>query len=107
MMIDIYAERSKQLNEVNPVVTAFAHYLTTNDKSQIKKFSNEILEKTLNLYANSRGDRESGWYKAIERELSRRERGKERWVYFVLGVIVTVIGGLILWFIISKLGGEP
>ena len=106
-MVDIYAERSKQLNEVSPVVTAFSHYLTTNDKSQIKNFPSDILEKTLNLHVNSKGDRESGWYKAIERELSRRERSKDHWVGFVKGVVVTIIGGIILWFIVSKLGGKP
>ena len=77
-MVDVYEKLSERLQSVNHVVTAFRQYLDDNDRSKIKNLPNDILEKTLNLHASSKGDRESGWYKAIEQELARREKSRER-----------------------------
>ena len=109
-MADIYEKLSERLQSVNHVVTAFRQYTETYDKSLIKNLTNEELEKTLNIFSSHTADRETGWYRAIERELDRREKSKDYKIGFVRGITIGIIGGvisgLILWFIISKLIGE-
>jgi hypothetical protein len=103
----------KQLQEVDHVITAFRKYVDTSDESFINGLSHEELFKTLNIFSSSRGDRESGWYKAIEmyvekiKELERykktkKDRLKDLALGAILGVISTVIAGIILWYILPK-----
>jgi hypothetical protein len=94
----------ERLQEVDHVVTAFRRYIDTDDKTLVDKIPTNELEKTLNIYGSSTGDAKQAWHKAIERELSRREKSRDHWVGFVKGVVVGLIVAF-LWFIISKLIG--
>lgn len=97
----------ERLQEVDHVVTAFRRYVDTDDKTLVDKIPNNELEKTLNIYASSSGDTKSGWHKAIERELERREKSKDYKAGIIRGIIIgvvsTVVGGLILWYIVTQL----
>ena len=105
--------RMEKLQEVDHVVTAFREYLNTSNESHYTALTHEELVKTLNVYAPSRADRETGWYKAIERRVAhldeeerykRRKQDvwKDRGIGVLIGVIGTVIGGLILWYLLPR-----
>jgi hypothetical protein len=96
-MPDPIKNERKILLSVQPVVTAFHGYLETSEKSLINSFSRDELEKTLNVHSSSRGDRESGWYRAISRRLEEmdredqyRKKTKERLVDWAIGFFVGV-----------------
>jgi hypothetical protein len=94
--------------ESGNVANAFAKYIKTNDISLIDEFSVDEIKRAIIEFNRSRN---SDFYKAMEfrvNDLEAEERfsriGKERWkdrgVGILIGVIVTVIGGVILWVIL-------
>jgi hypothetical protein len=99
--------------ELDYIVTGFRNYLKTSDDSYIEGIPKGEMVRALNVYSSSRGDRESGWYKAIERRLAqlddeeryrrrRKDIWKDRGIGIIIGVVCTVIGGIILWFILPN-----
>jgi len=102
-----YKKQGETLRSVQAVVTAFQRYIEGAEKSLVKGFSREELGKTLNAYSSSRGDRESGWYRAISRRLEEMDREEQNqrknrdriidWVIgFIVGVGALLVGELIL-----------
>ena len=107
-----------RLRKTDYIVTAFRRYLETDDENLISGIPYQELVKALNTYASSRGDRESGWYLAIKRRVdkfdeesryqrTRRDKWLDRIVSFLLGVAVTVAGGLLVWYITEQVLPKP
>ena len=85
------------------VTNAFNKSVSKNDKSYVKEFTKEEIDTALAEYSEDRG---SSFYVAMEQRsqelkeakaqsLSKREKRKER----LIGALLTIAVGLILWFI--------
>ncbi len=93
---------------VNPkskkIATAFASFTNTGDKTLIQEFSCDEIEFALIQYYRDKGDRH---YIAMERridELKDLEKSglikREKWKERGIGILGTVVAGLILYGII-------
>jgi hypothetical protein len=109
-MPDPLKKKTEILRSVQPVVTAFHKYVETSgrspDKSLITGFSREELEGTLNVFSSSIGDRESGWYRAIQRRLDvmdqeerNRRKTRDKWKDRFIGAGITLVVWAITEFI--------
>jgi hypothetical protein len=101
-MADSLKKQTEILRSVQPVVTAFQRYIEGSEKALVTRFSRDELEKALNVYSSSKGDRESGWYRAISRRLDEidreeqnRRQTRDKWKDRLIGAAIT----LILWAI--------
>ena len=80
---------------------AFAKYVKTSDKSLIESFTEEQIEMTLIQYSRQKG---TPFYEAMDRRLAdlKQERrykraSKEKWKDRMIGVVLALIVGLILY----------
>jgi len=99
------------LNEsVRKVVNAFSEYTKTGDKSLIEGFSRQEIVAAIGAHQMSWGVL---WFKAMEHRIAeidekeryirtRKDRLKDIGIGFLLGIIGTVIGGMILWYVRSE-----
>ena len=89
------------------IATSFATFTRTGDKTLIQEFSLDEIEFALLQYYRDKGNRH---YIAMEKrieelkdleklKLIKREKWKERVVGIVIGILGTVVGGLILYWI--------
>ena len=92
------------------IANAFHKYVETGNKSLIKDYKCEDIELTLLQYSASKG-----WpnYNAMEKRINElkeiekeRKNIKEKWqdriIGFFFGVAISVVAGLLLYFIIKK-----
>ena len=95
------------------VSEAFIKEFRTADRSYTKGFSREEIRRTMAEFSL---DKNSGWYalmkdrvaeidEEIKTKRDRKHDWNKLWVGFVLGVIATLFGGIILRLIIFK--GTP
>ena len=109
-MTDLLKKQAEIQRSVQPVVTAFQKYIETSGKSLnrslITGFSRDELEGTLNVFSSSRGDRESGWYRAIQRRLDvmdqeerNRRKTRDKWKDRFIGAGITLVVWAITEFI--------
>ena len=100
----IPSEKSQQ------IAKAFSNYVETGDKSLIENYKCEDIELSLLQYSTDKG-----WahynameiriveLKEIEKEKKNiKEKWKDRIIGFFFGVAISVIAGLLLYFIIKK-----
>ena len=96
--------------ESKNVANAFHKYAETNEKSLIETFSLDEIRRAMLEFSI---DKNMAFYKAmelrandLEAEVRLRRTSKERWkdrgIGILIGVIVTVIGGIILWLILPE-----
>lgn len=89
---------------------AFTNYVKTGDKSKIKGYKREEIEIALLQYSE---DKDYPHYKAMERRINElkeienenkniKEKRKDRIIRFFLGVVITVIAGLLLYWLTRK-----
>ena len=92
------------------IVNAFTKYVETGDKSLTKDYKCEDIELSLLQYSADKGwahynamEIRIAELKEIEKERKNiKEKWKDRIIGFFFGVVISVIAGLLLYFIIKK-----
>ena len=92
------------------IASAFTRYAETGDKSEIKGYKREEIEIVFFQYSR---DKDYPHYRAMERRINElkeienenkniKEKWKDRIIGFFFGVVISVIAGLLLYWLTKK-----
>ena len=91
------------------VFNAAEHYCRTGDKKLVERYTYKEIDYTLVEYFADKNSPEYNFLEKTSSELkeaeanerSKRETWKERGIGILIGIFVTVVGGIILYLIIK------